>query len=179
MLGPTVRGETISLEPAQPADLPTFVRWFADTEVTRYLLVRFPPSQSQEEEWYAATARSTSTVHWKMVAEGRTVGVTGIHDIDWLNRHAITGLIIGERDAWGRGYASEAVRLRTAYAFDDLGLERLETQSFADNLPMHRVLEKAGYRTIGRRQRFYWRGGRWHDSLLFELLREEWHLGAA
>ena len=174
MLGPILRGATISLEPSTPADLPVFVRWFADTQVTRHLLMRFALSEGQEAEWYASVARSDSTVHWRIVADGRTIGATDLRDIDWLNRHAGSGLLIGERSEWGKGYASEAVELRTAFAFDELGLERLETCSLAENVAMHRVLEKAGYRKLTRRRHVYWRTGRWHDDFLFELVRDEW-----
>lgn len=174
MLGPILRGERIRLEPSTPADLPVFVRWFADTQVTRYLLKRFVPSEGQEAEWYDSVTRSHSTVHWRLVAEDRTIGVTGIHGIDWLNRHAASGLVIGERSEWGKGYASEAVELRTAFAFEELGLERLETCSLTENVAMHRALEKTGYRKLARRRHVYWRAGRWHDDFLFELVRDEW-----
>src|SRR5947209_8482233 len=107
MLGPILRGEKISLEPAQPADLPLFVRWLADTGVTQNLLVRFPPSDAQEAEWYDAVAKDEATVHWAIVADGTTIGVTGIHQIDWINRHALTGMLIGERSQWRKGFASE------------------------------------------------------------------------
>ena len=174
MLGPILRGEMVSLEPATPADLPLFVRWFADTDVTRYLLRRFAITESQETEWFEAVARSDSAVHWSIVREGRTIGTTGVHDIDWINRHALTGTFIGERSEWGKGFGSEAVRLRTKFAFDDLGLERLESYSLVENVAMHRALEKSGYRNIARRRNVYWRAGRWHDDYLFELLRDEW-----
>ena len=177
MLGPVLRGEKITLQPATSADLPAFVRWLSDPAVTRYLLARFPPSEVGEEAWFEATAKNTATVHWAIVASATTVGVTGIHDIDWINRHAGSGLLIGERSEWGKGYAGEAVRLRTAFAFEELGLERLESTSVTDNVAMHRALERSGYRNIARRRRVYWREGRWHDDFLFELLREDWERG--
>jgi hypothetical protein len=58
MLGPILRGEKISLEPAKPSDLPVFVRWFADTGVTRYLLARFVPSESQEADMHRVLEKS-------------------------------------------------------------------------------------------------------------------------
>src|SRR5947209_989515 len=110
-----------------------FRRWFADAEVIKYLFMRFAISEQQEEDWYQGLSTSDNGVGWKIVAEGRTIGSTNLHQIDWLNRHAGSGLIIGEKDAWGKGYASEAVALRTAYAFEELNLERLETESFDVN----------------------------------------------
>lgn len=174
MLGPIITGDRLSLAPAQPDDLPLFCAWFADREVTRYLLTRFPPSPQQEEDWYKRIASSEHDVHWVMKLGGQTIGITGIHAIDWINRHATSGTLIGDRGNWGKGYATEAVRLRTAYAFNDLGLERLETESLAVNAGMHRALERSGYRRFATRRRYIYSDGGFQDVHLFELLRDEW-----
>jgi RimJ/RimL family protein N-acetyltransferase len=85
-------------------------------------------------------------------------------------------MFLGDRSVWGRGYASEAVRLRTAFAFNELNLERLESESIAQNIGMHRALEKSGYQKIGRRRHVFYRSGQWLDSYIFELLRDEWQM---
>jgi ribosomal-protein-alanine N-acetyltransferase len=177
MLGPIVRGELISLEPVSSADLPLFERWFADMEITRYLLNRVVPSSKQEEEWFDAAARAQDRVVWSIKREGVTIGNTALTGIDPIHRHAGSGLMIGERSAWGKGYASEAVRLRTAYAFEEMNIERLGSESFTQNAAMHRALEKSGYRKIGALRHYMFRAGAWHDLYLFELLREEWQQG--
>jgi RimJ/RimL family protein N-acetyltransferase len=164
----------MNLEPPRPEYLDTYRSWLADLELTRYLLVRFPPSERQEEEWYQRQASSDANVIWAIVVEEQVIGTTGLHNIDWINRHASSGMLIGDRSQWGKGYASQAVALRTAYAFQELGLERLETESFAVNTPMHRALEKSGYRKIGMKKHYVYRGGVWHDAFIFELLRDEW-----
>jgi RimJ/RimL family protein N-acetyltransferase len=174
MFGPVLRGELVSLEPPRPEYLETYRNWFSDMEITRNLLRRFTPSPRQEEAWFDHAAESQSDVLWAIVREGRAIGSTGIHEIDWLNRHAATGTVIGDRSAWGKGFGSEAVRLRTSFAFAELNLERLETESFAGNDRMHRALERAGYRVIGRRTRHIMREGDWQDVLIFELLRTDW-----
>jgi RimJ/RimL family protein N-acetyltransferase len=174
MLGPSLIGAKISLEPVRLDDLALFTQWRADRTVTRYLNMRMVPSLSQETEWYERMARDESVVHWSIALEGRTIGSTEIRNISARDRQASTGMMIGERSEWGKGYASEAVALRSAFAFEDLALERLETCSLADNAAMHRVLEKVGYRLIGRRTRAHWAANGWHDELLFELLRDDW-----
>jgi RimJ/RimL family protein N-acetyltransferase len=174
MLGPILRGNLISLEPSELSDLATFRRWFADLEVTRFTLMHFVPSEQAETEWYAHASNAQDTVHWKIVHEGRLIGVTGLHQIDYANGWAISGTIIGDVSQHGKGFGSEVVRLRTDYAFHQLNLQRLETESMAENIGMHRCLEKVGYQKIGTRRRRLWRNGAYHDSFLFELLREEW-----
>src|SRR5579884_1512655 len=174
MLGPILHGEKLTLAPATADDLPLFCAWFANMEVTRYLIMRFPPSLGMEEEWFKRVSSANDTVYWVMKVDDRTVGSSALHEIDWTNRSATTGTLIGDPADWGKGYASEATRLRTAFAFDELGLERLETESFADNLGMHRALMRSGYRELGRRRHARYAGGRWHDTVIFELLREDW-----
>jgi hypothetical protein len=39
---------------------------------------------------------------------------------------------------------------------------------------MHRALQKAGYREVGRKRHYVFRGGVWHDAIIFELLRDDW-----
>jgi RimJ/RimL family protein N-acetyltransferase len=175
VLGPTLQGELISLEAARVEDLETFRHWFEDPEITRYVLMRFVPSSEHEAEWYRTVAGSDQSVHWRVVVEGETIGSTGLHGIDWINRHAESGTMIGVKGQWGKGFGSEIVRLRTRFAFEELGLERLETTTFASNAPMQRCLEKSGYRRIGLRRRYLFRGNTWHDAVVFELLREEWN----
>jgi RimJ/RimL family protein N-acetyltransferase len=174
MFGPILRGERVRLEPPSSEDLPTYRAWFSNPEVTRTLLARFAPSEKAEEEWFERAGASEDQLYWRIVANEKTIGNTGIHRIDWINRGGRTGLVIGDTTAWGKGYASEAVKLRTEYAFNELGLERLGSESFVENIPMHRALEKSGYQKIGRERKAIFRSGCWHDLYLFEVLREEW-----
>lgn len=174
MFGPNIEGERVRLAPPTPEMIPTYCRWFADPDVTRYLLLRNPPSHKMEEEWFDRTARSQNDVVWAIMAGNRHIGSSGIHQIDWQNRHAHSGTMIGEKEEWGKGYAGEAVRLRMRYAFEELGLEKLMTVVFAENEASRRALERAGYRQYGLARRDRYSGGRWHDVWMGELLREEW-----
>jgi RimJ/RimL family protein N-acetyltransferase len=84
-------------------------------------------------------------------------------------------MVIGERSEWGKGYGSEVVKLRTAFAFAELGLERLETSCLAVNVGMQRALARSGFRKIGVRQHRFFLQGAWHDEWLYELLCSAWH----
>ena len=175
MFGPMIDGERVRLVPPDEDMLPRFCGWFADPEVTRYLMLRFPPSPKMEAEWLDAIARSQTEIVWAISIDERgVIGTIGLHALDWRSRRAETGTLIGEKGEWGKGYAGEAVRLRTRYAFTELGLEKLTTRVFAENAGSRRALEKAGYRQYGLARRDEWRGGRWHDLWLAEVLRDEW-----
>ena len=70
--------------------------------------------------------------------------------------------------ACGRGYASEAVRLVLAKAFDELGLKRVEAVARVGNEGSIKVLQRNGFREFGRSLRSFELGGVWHDRLHFE-----------
>ena len=79
-----------------------------------------------------------------IVADGKVVGHISVKNVDRARDEGEIGYWIG-RPYWGRGYASEAVRLMVAFAFEELGLRRLYAHVLAHNPASGRVLEKAGF----------------------------------
>jgi ribosomal-protein-alanine N-acetyltransferase len=176
MLGPVIEGERVRLEPPRGEHLATFIRWFADMEVTRYLLYRFPLSEKGEAEWFEEAAKDPHKVVWAIVARtsGRLVGATSVENINWRDRRGESGIVIGERDEWGKGYASEAMRLRTRYAFRELGLHKVVSMVYGGNHASQRALERTGYRQCGTYRRHVFVDGEWRDVWIGEILHEDW-----
>ncbi|MEA2660697.1 MAG: hypothetical protein QOH08_269 [Chloroflexota bacterium] len=174
MYGPVLVGTTVTLRPPDDSDAARFVDWFGDLEVTRYLMRRFAVGQLQEEGFLRRLGESTTDVFWMLEAGGRAIGATGIHEIDWLHAHGKTGIVIGAKSEWRKGIGSEAMRLRTEYAFRELNLHKLSSSAFVENEPSRRALVKAGYREVGIEREHLFREGRWHDHWLGEVRRDEW-----
>ena len=176
MFGPVMAGERVRLEPPRLEYAPAYMRWFADRAVTRYLVVRHPTSLKKQEEWIERMAASADDVLWAMVraADGGLIGNLGLHRIGWRNRNAELGYVIGERDQWGKGCATEAVKLATAYAFLELGLQKTFATVTVGNEASRRALEKNGYRQCALFRRDRYVEGRWYDLWVGEILREEW-----
>jgi RimJ/RimL family protein N-acetyltransferase len=174
MLGPTLVGSTVTLGQLRADDLQLYTSWFSDPAVTRYLTRDSPPSLKEEEEWFERVSRSEKEVVWGLYVEGQPIGSTGIHNIDWRSRRANTGTLIAERALWGKGIGGESMRLRSRYAFEELGLEKLVTQVFEGNTASRRALERAGYETVGIHRRHDFRHGQWWDVWIGELLRDRW-----
>ena len=151
MFGPVLKGQHVTLRPADDSDPPRFLPWIADMEVTRFLGRRTGAALYQEVDFFKQVGEAKDTVLWIIEADGEAVGAIGIHEIDWQNAHATTGILIGAKDKWGRGIASEAMLLRTRYAFRELNLHKLMTEVFVGNVASRRALEKSGYRTVGIR----------------------------
>ena len=174
MFGPVIKGAKVTLRPPEPSDAAKFIEWFADTEVTRFLGTAFPLSLQAEEEAIKRLGESKNDVWWVIEAEGKCIGASGIHRIDWINSNAITGMLIGDKSCWRKGYGSESMALRTEYAFRQLNLHKLKSGAFMENEPSKRALQKAGYKQVGVTREDFWRDGRWHDHWESEILRTDW-----
>ena len=170
-----LKGELVRLVPSEPnLHLENALRWLNDPEVSCRLAVVDGVTRRQEELFFerAATERDNN-FHWAVVAEGfGHVGFIGLHEIHWRLRFATGGLLIGERSAWGKGLATDAVRVRTRFAFEQLGLHRVEGHTI--NPAMRRVYEKVGYQPEGVAREKLWRDGRWHDAHLHAVLESEY-----
>jgi ribosomal-protein-alanine N-acetyltransferase len=72
-----------------------------------------------------------------------------------------------------RGHATAAVRLASAFAFEHLGLHRLEPAVMPRNARSMRVMEKAGFRREGLAVRYLRIAGVWEDHALYALTAED------
>ncbi|MFM1921727.1 MAG: putative acetyltransferase, partial [Candidatus Hydrogenedentota bacterium] len=78
---------------------------------------------------------------------------------------------------WGRGIATEAVRLVVDFGFNCLHANRIEARVYGWNPASARVLEKCGFKLEGRLRRRMLKQGERTDQLIFGLLPEDglWH----
>lgn len=176
-----IYGEGLRLRAIEREDIPRFVRWFNDPEVRRFLTMYRPLSRAQEERWVESLlSRKDDIVLAIEVQEGDHwlhIGNVGLHRIDWKNRVATLGIVIGEKGYWGRGYGTEAVRAMLRYAFGELGMNRVELETYSFNPRAQRCYEKAGFRREGVRRQALFRDGRFHDVIIMGILREEFEEG--
>lgn len=75
---------------------------------------------------------------------------------------------------WGKGYASEAILNLLHFAFDDLGLHRIEAGCAVENIASIRVLERAGFKREGMKRKILPIRGEWKDNYFYAILEEDW-----
>lgn len=108
------------------------------------------------------------------ITEGDVVvGGVGLHPLTDVERiSAEIGYWVAE-EAWGRGVATEAVRLITRYGFEALGLERIFALVFQGNDASMRVLEKAGFLKEGVARRAALKDGKIIDQHVYAIVRRQ------
>jgi len=169
-----LEGKLVRLRAPQRADIPLFVKWFNDPETTRFLLRAPPMGMEEEEAWYESLVNKDTKVFCIETLDGRLVGNLGIIHIDWANRNADIGIIIGEKECWSKGYGTEAITLLLDYMFDELNLDRIWLYCDMENLRAQRCYEKSGFRREGIFRHHRLQGGKFRDDAVMSILRHEW-----
>lgn len=80
-----------------------------------------------------------------------------------------------DRDNAGNGYAPEALALLIRFAFEKIGLHRIQVSIVPRNTASRRVVEKLDLRCEGLAERYLEIAGIWEDHLRYAITLEEWH----
>lgn len=170
--------ESIRLRPIERSDLP-FLTALANDPVVRRNVIGWdwPFSLAGQERWFDRGIESDAARRFLVeTLEGVAIGLTGLWDINWHNRTAVSGIKLGgSPQARGRGYGRQSLELLMDFAFIDVGLHRLTADVLEYNeasLALH--VEKFGWTQEGRSRQHVWRDGRHWDVVQLGILRDEY-----
>jgi RimJ/RimL family protein N-acetyltransferase len=107
------------------------------------------------------------------LTSGTLAGAAVLGDIDTHGRSAGLGLAL-RPSCRGKGLATDIVRVLCHYGFSVLGLHRLRVETLADNQPMLKAAERAGFRREALLRDAGWIMGRFLDEVVLGLLADEW-----
>lgn len=175
-----ILGENIRLRAIERADIPRFVRWLNDPEVTQYLLMSSPLSTAMEEKWFDAQVERPPhqgqifAIEVKVGEDWVHIGNCGLHDVDPVSRSAEFGIMIGEKDYWNRGYGRLATRLILRHGFEHLNLNRIFLVVFETNPRAMKAYESAGFTREGVLRQAMFKNGRYIDEIIMSILQSEW-----
>jgi RimJ/RimL family protein N-acetyltransferase len=167
----TVVGERIALGPIRRELMPILGRWFNDFETTRALGDIFPPmSSTRLDAWHTMEVETDDLIPFTVYTypDLTPIGTTALIGVDWRNRSAEFGIIIGEASARGKGYGTEVTRLIRDYALVTLGLRSLYLTVYSFQTAGIRAYEKAGFQVIGRQREVYRLAGKVWDRVWME-----------
>jgi RimJ/RimL family protein N-acetyltransferase len=179
---PTLSGEGLVLRAMTQADVPRIVEACSD-ERTQHWLGRLPhPYSAQSALTYLHAQRESRAtdagVSWAVTEPGDDRLVAAISFFDHTRGLEAEIGYWAHPEARGRGVTSRALRLVTAYCFDELGLEKVNIAHAVDNEASRHVIESCGFREYGvERLGTQVLTGR-VDLVRFDLLAEEWRSAA-
>jgi RimJ/RimL family protein N-acetyltransferase len=167
------------LRPLEFTDAPVLYVGINDPENWRYLSAAalLPKGMSVEEEWIREKQKPNPkdiTLAICLREHGELIGTMGLHQIDYINRTAITGSVIFKAEHRDKGYGYDAKMPLLRHAFDFLNLRLIESRVIGFNERSARYSEKCGYRVDARLRQRHEREGQLHDEIILSVTREDW-----
>ena len=174
-----IEGTIVNLRAQEMGDLERNHRWVNDRELTRFLGARYQFSLLAEENWMRERTGKVMAFGGDMgfaieTKDGRHIGNTGLHRASPENRSADMGIMIGEKECWGRGYGTDALRTLVRFGFEEMNLNRIALDVYDFNERAIASYLKCGFIEEGRRRQDIYKGGRYIDVVMMSLLRDDW-----
>jgi RimJ/RimL family protein N-acetyltransferase len=166
---------TVTLRPILTTDAEAIARMGNNPKIAGFMRDVFPHPYRLENA--VAFVNNVKDQHptkvFAILADGEHVGCCGIFPKEDVARmNAEVGYWIGE-EHWGKGIATQAVKLIAAYGFETLGMHRIYASVFGPNKASARVLEKAGFTYEGAHRQAVYKNGEYLDELFYSLLRKD------
>ncbi len=171
-------GKRVTLRPFQPEDLPALRAWHDDPNVMQYWGNRHPLVAAHAFEADIAPSGRFTTFgadgYFCICDEsGRAIGRIEYEGFHIPDRSAELSILIGEKDAWSKGYGSEAMLLLLDWLFNDRGINRVWLEVYASNTRAQRAYEKVGFVREGTLRERWFMDGAWHDAHIYSILLRE------
>ena len=173
-------GKRIILREYMHEDLPYMRKWVNNPEITSYLsnIFLYPHTLRETENFlnFMLENKSSSTKGFVIAHKDSEeyIGQIDLMKIDWPNRVATIGIVIGFEDYLGKGYGSEAIALLQEFAFNKLNLHKLELDVRAFNKRAIMCYKKCGFVQEGRIRENFYHNGKHEDTIRMGVLKREW-----
>jgi RimJ/RimL family protein N-acetyltransferase len=172
-------GDKVILRDYRKEDLPYMRKWVNDNEITRYLsnIFLYPHTLNQTEDFLNSILEGKSDYKAFVIAHKETedyIGQIDLIKIDWINRVATLGIVIGNSDNLSRGYGTEAIKLMEDFVFNTLNLHKLDLEVAAFNERAIACYKKCGFKEEGRIRENRFIDGKYTDTLFMGILKKEY-----
>lgn len=167
---PILKGEKIYLRRLTEEDATQeYADWMNDPEVNQYLESRFYPQTIETTKAFIRSVTNENNYQFGIFDKetNKHIGNIKIGSINHYHRFADIGFLIGEKSYWGKGIATEAIRLATEFAFNTLKLHKLWGGAYSPNMGSVRAFLKNGYQQEGAKKNQYLCHGVYVDDILF------------
>lgn len=154
-----------------------YYSWLDDLSLDLYTERSFFPNTPERmEAYFSRVVKNTDPILLAIcdVDTDAHIGNVAFTDVNWINRRAYIGYLLGDKRFAGKGIVTDAVLMFMYYGFNKLNFERIHGGVSSAHPASKRVCEKVGLLEEGRSRSHLLRNGQWFDDIIVGALRTEW-----
>ena len=159
-----------------PDAIELYTKWQNDEKINMWIGNNASISQyAEEEEWANTIQNKTGSCQFTIVEKytGRMIGICSCGCYDGIS--AYLGITIGEHDALGRGYGTEAVKMLVKFCFEEMNAHRVALALVSENERALKCYKKVGFVECGHDTEAVYYHGHYCDNIRMEILRSNWN----
>lgn len=167
---PIIYGERIYLRHLTEEDASEdYVRWMNDPDINQYLESRFYAHTIESTKAFIRSVTNDNNYQFGVFVkeDNKHMGNIKVGGINHYHKFADIGFLIGEKDYWGKGIATEAIGLATNFAFNVLKLHKLWGGAYSPNVGSVKAFMKNGYEQEGIKRSQYLFEGKYVDDIMY------------
>lgn len=171
-----IKGKIVTLRQMTRNDMQMICDMFNDPELENLVVGwAFPLSLEQQQRWYDNNIDDNRNFRFVVeTADDGAIGIATLVDIDWKNRRAMHGIKLANSDNRAKGIGTDVVMAIMRYAFDELGLHRLDGAWFDFNTLSVNLYKKCGWKEEGVRREYVYKRGGWRDLTVVGVLESDY-----
>lgn len=152
------------------------IKWRNDPDLNEFLFSDNVITLESHRKWFEDYKQLGNRKEFLIFVRDiyKPIGTVGLSLIDKHNKKAEYGIIIGEKEYMGKGYAKEASTLILSYAFNDLLLNKIYLRVFEDNYRATKMYESIGFKLDGLLRQDIIKKGVYKNVIEMSILKEEW-----
>jgi len=164
------------LRPFGKDDLQYIQKWSNDAELRRLIGEVAPMGRAETEKWYRELLADKDRIWFVIVLKrgGRVIGEAGLLRMFRPWRNTDMTIIIGEKDAWRKGYGTEVGHLLLDYAFRRLGFHRISIGVVGFNKRALKFWESLSFKKEGVERDEYYYDNEYSDGIMMSILEDEY-----
>ena len=164
----------ISLRKITQEDLKILVKWRNTESIwknnTQFVLL----NMKDQIKWYSEiNQKESNRIMFIINYNQKPIGVCGLIHLNRVEKSADIAIIIGETKLQNKGIGKECLKKLLEYGFKKLGMHRIGAEVLGENLRSQKFFNEMNFKHEGIFRENMWRGGKWHDTETYSILKNE------
>jgi RimJ/RimL family protein N-acetyltransferase len=168
-------GKKCYLSPIDINDAGKFTEWLNDLELTINLQLYGGAISLENEKTFLSNLSKDHNYSIIDLETNELIGNCGFLDIDYVNQTAETGMFIGDKKFWNKGYGTEALSLLIDYGFKALNLHNIMLKVYEYNKSAIKCYEKIGFKPMGKRREALHRNLEKHNIIFMDIIQNDYY----
>ena len=176
----SIEGKRIFLRPIRNSDINLeYLSWLNSNDITQFLESRFTNYTLEKLEKYVSKINEDNNILFLSIItknEKKWIGTIKLGPINQYHYFTDLGIMIGNSQYWGKGYATEVLQVSSDFVFKQMKLHKIHAGVYDNNLASINAFLKSGFIEEGRRKKHLYYKSKFIDYILLAKFNPEFKI---